>query len=410
MDLLRDRASQLAAESRSCRPVFVANEPALIELTDRLGQVDVVGLDTEFVRESTFTPSLALLQLSLPEHHNQYLIDAPAIGGIDGMFELLINPSLVKVMHGCSEDLEIFLHQHGALPASVFDTQIAASLLGARIQSGYNTLVSGLFGIEVDKTQTRSDWFQRPLSEKQLGYAATDVLYLLPLYAILNSVLIEIGRKQWLEDEIEQLLYNVQHPQKPELYYQKISNHWRLPPKALYLLQQLCLWREQEARRQNLPRGFIVCDSALPDIVKRTSLTMHSLRQIKAIKPAQLHKHGPGLLDCLQSARDKMPADAGQNLSVKKPLPKIYQPIIKRLKACVAKRAEQLQIDPSLLLGKRYMLQFFDQALKQFEATGRVTLDTMTQQPWQQGWRRREILELLVDPFISSISEIEILS
>ncbi|MEJ2743059.1 MAG: ribonuclease D, partial [Gammaproteobacteria bacterium] len=394
-DALKEYAP--SSVSTQIQPVFVDTMEAFDALSSPLSQAELVGLDTEFIRETTFNPQLALLQIALPKHDCQYLLDVLALPDLGVCDEVMLSPGVMKVLHGCSEDLEIFFLRYGQVPSPIFDTQVAVALLGSRIQMGYDALVSGLLGSNVDKSETRSDWLKRPLSTQQLHYAATDVRYLLPLYEVLNQALLDRGRREWLDDEMAQLSYGFMNPSDPARLYQRVNQHWRLRGKALYVLQQLCIWRENQVRTRNIPRNFLVSDAALWAIAQEGVSTKIELKSIAALKPIQYRKYGDAILEAMSDMLANATEEAGNALPVRLPQPKKYRDIGKRIKRIVQARAAVLAIDPSLLLGKRLMMSFLRKTEKQYRRLGKVDLSQLSGQPWLHGWRQQAILSHLVE-------------
>lgn len=395
---------------RPVSPVFVDTAAEQTSLDAQLSQALVLGVDTEFIRESTFYPALALVQLAVPQQSEQYLVDVPTLAdsrtevGTEVLAVLkqqLCCANTVKVMHGCSEDIEIFQQFCGDLPKNVFDTQIAAALLGGRAQTGYDGLVAGLFGAQLDKSVTRSDWLKRPLTDKQLFYAAADVAYLLPLYDALREALAAKGRSQWLTEEYEQLAYSLQNPVPASLSYQRIGVHWRLRGRALYVLQQLCLWREKQVRLLNIPRSFLLSDAAIVAVAKSKQHSSAVLRRLPEIKPMQWRRYGKDLVVVLTEILANAPAGAGEDLPVILPKSKKYRPLVKSLKERVAQRASDLGIETNVLLGKRYLQKFLTLVEQQYHQQGSVDITQFSQAPWLQGWRQKVILADLVDPILA---------
>lgn len=405
---LTDHASvsaQMSAEPLVA-PVFVDTLAAQQTVDLKLAQAPVLGVDTEFIRETTFHPKLALIQLAFPDQSQQYILDTPALtlpseSELTQLKQKLLCANTVKIMHGCSEDIEIFLHFCEGAPENVFDTQIAAALLGERAQIGYDSLVAGILGAKVDKSATRSDWLKRPLTPVQISYAAADVAYLFPLYDTLNAALVKNGRRQWLTDEYQQLLYGLRNPVPATSFYQRLGLHWRLRGRALYVLQQMCIWREEQVRERNIPRSFLLSDAGLMAVAKLQYPTATQLRRLEEIKPGQWRRYGQEIVEALKRIIDQAPAKAGEDLPVIMPKPKKYRPLVKSLKAVVTKRAQALGLEASVLLGKRYLHQFLNMAEQQVKTQGGVDLSQLSGPPWLTGWRQEQVLTYLVDPLLA---------
>ena len=182
---------------------LITDEKALRSVCEKAAEADAVAIDTEFVRTRTLTPLLGLLQMF--DGENLVLIDPLAIDDLSPFVELMANPNVVKVLHSCSEDLETFLAAFGMVPAPIFDTQFAASVLDMGPTLGYARLVELMSNVVLDKGESRTDWLARPLREAQLSYAANDVLYLLPVYRQLAEKIAQVGKYEWVTQEIAAL-------------------------------------------------------------------------------------------------------------------------------------------------------------------------------------------------------------
>jgi hypothetical protein len=188
----------------TAQPVYVDAPDALADACARWRGAGVLGIDTEFVRERTFYPGLGLIQVT--DGDAVALVDPVALGDLCPLERVFADEGIVKVLHSCSEDMEVFFHRFGALPRPVFDTQVAAAFLGLGYSPGYSALVEALFGVEVPKHLTRTNWLRRPLSADQKRYAALDVAHLLPCYDVLSEGLRRCGRDAWAAEEFAQLV------------------------------------------------------------------------------------------------------------------------------------------------------------------------------------------------------------
>ena len=230
----------------------------------------ILALDTEFIRTDTFYPIPALLQIYDGEHC--YLLDLASLSDFSALIAIFNNKSIIKVLHSCSEDLEVFDGLFKTLPTPLFDTQIAAAFLGYGFSIGYSRLVKILFDTEPPKDESRSNWLQRPLSQDQIEYAALDVIYLYRIYLNFYQQLAGNEKREWVEQCHQELLANYHHNQNPEHYFKRFKNAWRLSRDQQASLYQLCIWREQEARRRNKPRNRILQEEALFEHVQKNTL------------------------------------------------------------------------------------------------------------------------------------------
>ena len=253
----------------------------LAEFCDSLSAASFITVDTEFLREKTYWPQLCLVQVSGPEEGQAQIID-PLAPGIDlsPLFGLMQNPNVVKVFHAAGQDVEIFLHLSGAIPTPLFDTQIAAMACGFGDSVSYETLVTQLARGRVDKTLRFTDWSARPLSDRQLEYALSDVTYLRTIYEKLHSRLIKTGRLPWLEEDMAAL-------GDPSYYLADPDKAWRRlkiktsKPRVLGILQELAAWREQEARHRDLPRQRVVRDDLLVELALQSPRTVEALGKMR---------------------------------------------------------------------------------------------------------------------------------
>ena len=264
-----------------------------------------LAVDTEFVRESTYRARLCLLQVS--DGERIACIDTLALGGPGPFTGLLLDPKVRKVFHAARQDLEV-LHDHfGAVPGPVWDTQVAAAMLGHPDQVGYTQLVTSELGMTLPKDHARTDWSRRPLSPEQLHYAAADVEWLLPLADRLGDRLRERERAAWAEAESAALC-------DPALYafddagaWRRVKGATRLEPAALGRLVALAAWREREARDRDRPRRWILKDEDLLALAERNPADRKALARDTQLPEASLRRLGDTLLEVLRSAADAAP-------------------------------------------------------------------------------------------------------
>ncbi len=264
-----------------------------------------LALDTEFIREKTYYPKLCLLQVGVPG--NIACIDPLALPDLSPLLDILYDRNIVKVLHSCSQDMEIFACLKGEIPGPVFDTQLAAPLIGLPEQIGYANLVQEMAGVTLDKSQTRTDWSRRPLATAQLAYAADDVRYLAEIYPAFRQKLADMGRLEWLDAEFLACEQIDRYLRKPELAWQRIRGVDKLRPRPLSVLQALSAWREQVARDKNLPRNWILKDDTLSDIARMAPTTRDKLASVRNLPPKSLERYGSTILDIVKAAVDTAP-------------------------------------------------------------------------------------------------------
>lgn len=336
-----------------------------------------VAVDTEFVRTNTYFPGLGLLQLS--DGDTCWLVDPLAVD-VRAAAELFANEAVTKVLHACSEDLEVFAHSVGTLPAPLYDTQIAAAILGDGFSLSYQALIEHELDLHLAKDQTRSDWLARPLTDQQLEYAAQDVFYLVQAWQRQETRLGERG--QWVQEECGSF-GPPPSSADPEDAYLRIKGAWKLEPDELNVLRAAASWRESFARERDVPRSRVAEDASLLAVAKgadsRGALTRAGMH------PRALRKYSEALLEAAATARE---ADRGNHPArVPRPAPANSNALMKTLKAHVSQQAERLGIDVQMLATRRHL----EALLRSRDAQGRASLPASL-----AGWRRGLIGEDLV--------------
>lgn len=280
--------------------LWIETGEALSALCTRLSAAQWLALDTEFMREHTYYPQLCLVQLATPEL--VACVDVLAIPALDALLALLQNPGITKVFHSARQDLEMFFHLTGRVPAPLFDTQLAASFAGFPDQAGYATVVQGLLGVSLGKAHTRADWTRRPLPEAVREYAADDVRYLREIYPLLRSKLDAQGRLDWLAAENAKLTDELLYRPDPVHAWQRLRGLQRLRPRQFAAGQALAAWRERRAMEDNLPRQWVLKDEALMDLAKQRPATLEALHGVRGLQESAIRKHGEELLNVIKTA------------------------------------------------------------------------------------------------------------
>jgi ribonuclease D len=342
-----------------------------------------VALDTEFMRVDTFYPIAALLQIG--DGSRAYLIDPLLINEWAPLSALLENPAVIKVVHACSEDLEVLLRLTGSLPAPLFDTQLAAAYLNLGFSMGYSRLVQEVLGIELPKGETRSDWLQRPLSETQISYAAEDAVHLAEVYSILQPKL-SAEKHAWLLDDGAELVANLRREIDPYELYRDAKLAWKLSRAQLAVLRELCAWREHEARARNLPRNRIVREHSLWPLARTQPNNLGALAKIDDIHPKTVRQDGEFLINLIKTAASLPPEEWPPALP--EPLPIEAATVLKTLRAIGQQYAEQLNMAPELMLRKKTL----EALLKSGYPDGPYQLPDSL-----RGWRRELMGQALLD-------------
>jgi ribonuclease D len=333
----------------------IENAEGLVELCKQLKGSDWLAIDTEFERTQTYYPKLCLIQVANEEI--VAIIDPFAVANLDPFFEILYDKSIIKVFHSAHQDLEIFFNLKAAIPTPIFDTQIAAPLLGYAEQIGYAKLVHQLLGVELGKTFTRSDWKQRPLKQGQLEYAINDVIYLGKVYVKFVEKLKRLDRFSWLEEDFSALADPVRYQPDPEHVWKKIREAKKLKGKNLAVLQKLAAWREITARVENRPRNWLMRDDAIVDMAQLLPESRNALMKIKNLQDRFLKNHGEVLLGVIQNAKN-MPPEPLMNVQQRDKLTEQQQAIVDALSVIVRLRAEIHELNPSTLASKKELQAF----------------------------------------------------
>lgn len=377
--------------------VFI-NTPAELEtLATRLAGAPLLAVDTEFVRVSTFHPQLGLIQIGDRDH--EYLIDPLAVGDLSALRPLLLAEYPRKVLHACSEDIEVLARLAGAYPRGILDTQIAAAFLGQGLQLGYQKSLQEFLGIDIPKDESRSDWLARPLTPAQVEYAALDVRFLPRLYDRLHADLGEKGLVAWFEADCRLMLQDIEQLQQqdPETVYRDVSNAWKLRTQELGILKALTVWREQEARARDLPRGFLIRNASLFHLARRQPSSMAQLADIEDMTPRILRKEGEAILHVIAEAK-RLPADA-RPPRLPQPLPREAREVFDALKAAASRVAEQYRLPLEVLLRKKHLealvLGVVDQG---FDTPLPAALE---------GWRGEVLTPVLMDALLPFRSELQ---
>ena len=289
--------------------MIITDQQELTKLCETLASFPYITIDTEFLREKTYYPKLCLVQVSDPDG-NAAAID-PIEGKLDlqPLFDLFLNPNVLKVIHSGRQDLEIFYNLTGKVVTPFFDTQIAAMVCGYGDSIGYESLVRGLLGESLDKSVQFTDWSKRPLSKRQIDYALGDVTYLAKIYKKLRSELEKRGRTEWVFEE-EAILANPKtYESRPEDAWERIKLR-SLKPRMLAVLKELSAWREKRAQEKNLPRSWILRDETLADLAAQTPETPEQLKQLRGVTPDLANGSvGKMLLEAIHKALNSDKAD-----------------------------------------------------------------------------------------------------
>ncbi len=253
-------------------------------------------VDTEFLRIDTYRPKLCLIQIG--DGVDAWVIDTVAITDLSALFARLNDPATVKVFHAASQDLEIFAQLTGRCPSPVFDTQVAAAMLGKGDQLGYAGLIGQELGIVIDKSLSRTDWSRRPLTAPEIAYAAADVTHLATIYPTLLAALRAAGREAWLLEDAARAADPATYETHPDDAWQRLKGLARLDVPAQRAALRLTAWRETEAIAKNRPRGWIIDDELVYRLAERRPHSKQQLTEL-GLPPKTFERHHEALLTAI---------------------------------------------------------------------------------------------------------------
>ncbi|WON78386.1 ribonuclease D [Serratia sp. UGAL515B_01] len=312
-----------------------------------------VALDTEFVRTRTYYPQLGLIQLYDGEQLS--LIDPLPIKQWQPFIDLLVDTEVVKFLHAGSEDLEVFLNAFKILPKPMIDTQILAAFNGHTLSCGFAKLVAEYMNVDLDKSESRTDWLARPLTERQCIYAAADVFYLLPIAKKLVQETEDAGCTKAAEDECLLLCQRRSEILAPELAYREINNAWQLRPRQLACLQKLAEWRLQQARERDLAVNFVVREENLWAVARYMPTSLGELDSL-GLSGSEIRYHGKTLITLVAETHELDESALPESLINLIDQPG-YKQVFKEIKAAITLVSEQHGLSSELLASRRQINQ-----------------------------------------------------
>ncbi|MDR1358809.1 MAG: ribonuclease D [Coriobacteriales bacterium] len=321
----------------------------LLSFVREASTASVLAVDTEFIRERSFFPQLCLLQLATPER--SAIVDPLALTDLSPLRELFAAEHIVKVFHAGEQDLEIIYHTLSLVPEPLFDTQIAAELLGMPQQSSLRNLVREFAGVRLTKGDSFSNWDSRPLTGSQIRYALDDVRYLPRIYTRMHSQLEELGRLQWLEEDFAALADEDSYTVHPEQAWRKVKHASSLNPTQLGVLKEVATTRDLLAMNRNLPRKWVVADELLLEIARVSPKSTEELFHLRGAEN-QLGQHwSREILAAVKRGLELSPEE----------LPRRKHPVFRNaanaaandlLRAVVNQRSRDNRVTPSMLVNK----------------------------------------------------------
>jgi ribonuclease D len=353
---------------------------AIIPITDsaelndfcrRQSSAPYITVDTEFLRDKTYWPILCLVQVAGPE--DAVVIDAMADNlDMAPLYDLLIDPNILKVFHAARQDLEIFYQKIGEVPTPIFDTQVAAMVCGFGDQVGYETIVNKIVGAPLDKMSRFADWSKRPLTPKQLDYALADVVHLRPAYEELARQLNDSGRAPWLEEEMATLEHPSTYRLDPQEAWRRIKT--RGGNKRFYgVLQTVAAWREEAAQTRDIPRNRILRDDSLMDIAAHAPQTPEALARTRGLSKGFVEgKMGKGLVQAVKAGLE-LPDEKIPRRPKRDRLPPGIGPLTDLLKVLLKHECEKHDVASRLIANA--------------DDLARIAADDNADVPAMAGWR-----------------------
>ena len=368
--------------------MYITSTDKLKEFCDNLQSAEVLVVDTEFVRERTYFHRIGLIQVGGGDHFAA--IDPIALPDMSPLLELLKDPKKIKVFHAARQDLEILVRLCGQVIPPVFDTQIAAALVGWGTQISFAKIVHKALGKKIHKSETYTDWCRRPLSDSQIEYAIDDVRYLMPVYKKLIDRLTRMGRLEWIRGEVvdweDPKTFALPDPQKR---FMKIKNLRSLKPRNLTVLQEIAAWREREAVKRDCLSKSIIRDETLLEIARKIPRDTKTLSGIRGMYQKEMSKGGVAILKAIETAMEvaendliELPESNGHGTT---------RGVEELLAAYVQIRSEELKIEPSVLADRKKIHSF----VTHFEQKQDIEEHILF-----QGWRK----ELIGLPMFSLLS------
>lgn len=353
-------------------PAPITRTEDLARFCASLAAVPYVTVDTEFMRETTYWPKVCLIQIAGPEEAR--VVDPLAEGlSLEPLFDLLRNRQVLKVFHAARQDLEIFTKLMGEVPAPLFDSQVAAMVCGFGDQVSYEQLASKLAGAQIDKSSRFTDWARRPLTEKQIRYALSDVTHLRKIYDKLSTRLQKTGRSDWLSEEMAVLADPATYELPPENMWRRLKPRTG-KPEYLAVLQAAAAWREIEARSRDIPRQRIIRDETLMEIAAHPPKVPEDLERMRGLSKGFAEgKMGAGLLAAI-AAKLSSPRETWPVLEREAELPRGIGPLVELLKVLLKMKCDDHDVAQKLIASSADL--------------EKIAADDNADVPALHGWRR----------------------
>jgi len=326
---------------------LIAENAALTDFCQRQRQAEFIAIDTEFMRDKTYWPQLCLVQIAGPDEAAAIDSLAPGID-LAPLHQLMADSKVTKVFHAARQDVEIFFHLTGKIPTPLVDTQVAAMVCGFGDSVSYENLAAKLAGARIDKSSRFTDWAQRPLTDRQLQYALSDVTHLRPAYEHLARRLAKTGRSEWVAEEMAVLISPATYRLEPREAWRRIKFR-NDKPRALAILREIAAWREEEAQRRDLPRGRILKDESLCEIAAHAPHNVDELARCRGLsRSIAENKQGQAILAAVKRGLD-IPANQLPPVPPRRDLPAGLGPVVELLRVLLKMRCEDHEVAQKLV-------------------------------------------------------------
>jgi len=372
------------------------------QLQKLCAQIDACGrfaLDLEFIPERTYDPELCLIQVATD--HDAFIIDPLAFKDLDALWQRIANPDILVVLHAAEQDLDLVHSFSGLLPQNVMDTQIAAGFAGYGYPVGYGKLLSYVLGIHVSKTESFTDWTNRPLTPSQIDYALDDVRHLLPMYDRLVEELRRSERLVWVQEECLRYSTDEQYEDDRSRDYLRIKGASSLSRRALAVLRSLCDWRHEQAFKHNRPPRTIIQDNILLELSRRPPKEVNEIQRIRGARPDQIRTYGPDIIVAIQRGLD-VPDEECPAWPASKSPPRRDVLVVDVLFAALKVVSYNLDLAPELVATRAH-LEFLVRSYREGKTGSR-------QIPLLQGWRYGIAGKMLMDLLQGSTLEVKLIS
>ena len=341
--------------SKELTRLYVQTDEALTSLCTQLAKASIIAVDTEFVRTRTLYPKLGLLQVN--DGATLALIDPITINDLSPFWAVMSDANVCKVLHACSEDLEVFLSVGKCKPENLIDSQVIMSFLGHGLSMGYAAMVKHYTEIELDKSESRTDWTKRPLTQKQFTYAEADVEHLFEIFPKLLADIEAKGFFSYAQQESQNMIERKFSPLDYDNLYRNVKLSWKLSSEQLNNLKYLTIWRYQQAQKRNMPIGFIAKDHTLFALAYRMPTSIFEMQKLEGAEMLDVKHKGNAMLEVLQKAQ-LTPENEYPNKITRLDEYPGYKEAYKKVKAFLLNIAESIELALENIASKKQINHF----------------------------------------------------